>query len=262
MIHLGRSLLRRRFARLMAASVPRNPADHAHTPAAVRARLSQPVANGYLTEWIYGGFDGTVTTFAVVAGVAGAALSPGVTLVLGLANLVADGFSMASGAYLSAKADADRYEALRRLESAEILENPQGGRIEVVEILRQMGIDGAALDVAAKSIMADDRRWVDLMMVGEYGMTATRRSPAMAALSTFAAFSVFGAVPLAPYLLGLQNAFPIATGLTLVAFIGIGALKGIHADRPIVRSVAESLAIGALAAGLAYLVGDLLAGFA
>ena len=66
----------------------------------------------YLGEIVYGGIDGIITTFAIVAASAGAGLSSGVILVLGLANLIADGFSMGTSAYLSSKTkkDQDREE--------------------------------------------------------------------------------------------------------------------------------------------------------
>ncbi len=67
-----------------------------------------PPPDSWLREFVYGGIDGTVTTFAVVAGVAGAGLSPAIVLVLGLANLLGDGFAMAAGNYLSTKADHQR----------------------------------------------------------------------------------------------------------------------------------------------------------
>ena len=66
-------------------------------PATVQDPLS------YMAEFVYGSIDGTITTFAVVAGASGANLSSGIILVLGLANLLADGFSMSAGSYLSMK---------------------------------------------------------------------------------------------------------------------------------------------------------------
>lgn len=75
-----------------------------HTPSAIRARLDKPRGPSLLRDLVYGAIDGTVTTFAVVSGVAGAGLSERVVIILGLANLLADGFSMAVGNYLSTRA--------------------------------------------------------------------------------------------------------------------------------------------------------------
>ena len=64
----------------------------------------------YLPEFVYGGIDGVVTTFAIIAGAIGASLSPSVILILGFANLFADGFSMASSNYLSRKSETEEIQ--------------------------------------------------------------------------------------------------------------------------------------------------------
>ncbi len=76
-----------------------------HTPAAIRRRLEARPSQDYLKDSIYGAIDGAVTTFAVVSSVAGAGLSSGIVIILGLANLLADGFSMASGNFLGTRAE-------------------------------------------------------------------------------------------------------------------------------------------------------------
>lgn len=74
------------------------------------ARL-QPLGTIYLRDLVYGANDGIITTFAVIAGVAGARLSPAVVLVLGLANLLADGFSMGASSYLAVRSEAQALQA-------------------------------------------------------------------------------------------------------------------------------------------------------
>jgi VIT1/CCC1 family predicted Fe2+/Mn2+ transporter len=64
----------------------------------------------YLPEFVYGGTDGAITTFAVVSGVIGASLSSSIILILGFANLFADGFSMAVSNYLSEKSKEDLFK--------------------------------------------------------------------------------------------------------------------------------------------------------
>lgn len=61
----------------------------------------------YLAEFVYGSIDGTVTTFAIVSGTVGAALAPGIVLILGFANVLADGFSMAASNYLAHESELD-----------------------------------------------------------------------------------------------------------------------------------------------------------
>ena len=94
--------------------------EHRHTPDAIAARLEKGPQANYLRDWVFGGIDGAVTTFAIVAGVAGAALSTNVILILGAANLLADGFSMAAGNYSGVKAERDDYERLREMEIRQI----------------------------------------------------------------------------------------------------------------------------------------------
>jgi VIT1/CCC1 family predicted Fe2+/Mn2+ transporter len=72
----------------------------------IRRKISKNLEE-YLSQFVYGGIDGTVTTFAVVAGATGAQLSAGVVIILGFANLIADGFSMGVGSYLSSKSEID-----------------------------------------------------------------------------------------------------------------------------------------------------------
>src|SRR4026209_2190114 len=101
------------------ASVEESPArrmEHEHSIEAIAARLAAGPRNNYLRDWIYGGIDGAVTTFAVVSGVVGAQLSPWIILVMGFANLLADGFSMAASNFLGTRAEQ---EDLSRLEAIE-----------------------------------------------------------------------------------------------------------------------------------------------
>lgn len=230
---------------------------HEHTIEAIRARLSRPAPPSNAADAIYGGFDGTVTTFAVVAGVAGASLSPTVTLILGCANLLGDGFSMAAGAYLSNRAEEQRYATLRDFERLSVAETPEGERREIREILAGMGIRDPALTSATDAMTSTERAWVDLMLLGEYGLTRPRRTSFAAAITTFTAFVLFGAVPLLPFAAGLPEPFLIATATTAVSFVGLGIMKARHASRSLLMSVLETLAVGSVSAGLAYGVGRL-----
>lgn len=83
-----------------------------HQPNAVRARLAGPVKASTLPDAVLGGIDGCVTTFAVVSGAFGAGFSPQVALVLGFANLIADGFSMAVSNYEAGQAQLNQIKLL------------------------------------------------------------------------------------------------------------------------------------------------------
>ena len=229
-----------------------------HTPAAVRERLATMPRASYLRDWVYGGIDGAVTTFAIVAGVVGAELSARVILILGLANLLADGFSMAAGNYSATKSEIDDYARLQAIERHHIAAVPHGEREEVRQLLKRQGISGEALEQATASVTADPDRWINLMMREEYGLASVVRSPTKAALGTFAAFVLSGAIPLLPFALGWSQGFAISIVVTGCVFAVIGALKSRWSLAPAWWSAFETLSIGAAAALVAFVVGNLL----
>lgn len=222
------------------------------------------VGHQYIGEFVYGGLDGIVTTFAVVSGVAGAQLGASVVLILGLANLLADGFSMAVGSYLSTKSEQEYYARERQREAWEIEHFPQGELAEMIEIYRARGYS----EEEARQLMAiqsrDPERWVKVMMVEELGLLEDERNPLLNGLATLVAFIVAGAVPLSIYLLGLlvpiapAVAFPVSLVLSGAALFGLGAAKVLITRMNPLRSGLEMLAVGGLAALLAYVVGALL----
>src|SRR5918993_2054889 len=100
--------------------------EHEHTVEAIGERLAAGPRHNYLRDWIYGGIDGAVTTFAVVTGVVGANLSPAIILILGFANLVADGFSMAASNFLGTRAEHDDIKRIEKIEHRHIEFEPEG----------------------------------------------------------------------------------------------------------------------------------------
>ena len=244
------------------------PVEHSHDPADIAARLEEPFKASYLRDYVYGGIDGAVTTFAIVAGVAGADLSIGVVLVLGLANLVGDGFSMAAGNFSGTRLEAEQQRSLRAMEQRHLDHDPDGEREEVRQLFIRKGFDGEALNAAVEVITAERERWVDFMMVEEHGAPPMERKSLPAAFATFIAFIICGAAPLAPYFLdwvGLFTAptallFQIAAIVTCAVFFAIGSAQGLFVDKPGWRLGLETLATGASAAAIAYAIGWALKG--
>lgn len=235
--------------------------EHGHSTEEIAARLAAPKGRGYLRDFIYGGIDGTVTTFAIVAGVAGAGLSHGVILALGIANVLADGFSMAASNYSGTMAEKDSIERLRALEIRHIRDHPDGEREEVRQILAAKGLSGDVLDGAVESVTADNATWIALMMQEEHGIASVDPAPLRAALATFAAFLLCGLVPLLPFLFGMAEPFTWASAMTGCVFFAIGAVQSRWSLRPWWRAGLETLAIGGTAAGIAYGVGHLVKGW-
>lgn len=217
----------------------------------------------YLPEGVYGSIDGIVTTFAVVAGAAGANLGIDIVIILGLANLFADGLSMSIGSYLSKKSEQDNYEKHRRIEAWEIENLPDVERKEIEDIYRAKGFDGMELEMVVNRITSNKQVWLDTMMKDELGMTLEQKSPIKAGFCTLAAFVIAGAIPLITYVLVFSGSasidpFIVSMIVTALAFMLIGYLKTYVTQAPLLKSIFETLTLGASAAIVAYLLGSYL----
>ncbi len=235
--------------------------EHGHGRDEIAARLANASnTSTRLRDAVYGGLDGAVTTFAIVAGVQGAGLPTGVIVALGLANVLADGFSMAAGNYSGTKAELEDYRRLRAVEERHIAEVPEGEREELRQILARKGLDGKLLEDATAAISARRSTWIDMMLVEEYGVSPIDPRPLAAASVTFGAFLLAGMIPLLPYLAGLTDAFAVSIAATAAVFFAIGAAKARWSLAAWWRSGTETLAIGGVAATLAFAVGSLFQG--
>jgi vacuolar iron transporter family protein len=232
--------------------------EHEHSPSAIAKRLADGPKINYLRDWVYGGIDGAVTTFAIVAGAVGADLQVRVVLILGVANLLADGFSMAAANFSGTRTENEDYDRLRRMEERHIRLYPDGEREEIRQIYRNKGFRGGRLDALVDLITSRTENWIDTMLVEEHGLALVRRSAWIAAASTFTAFVLCGCVPLLPFVFGLPSAALLATVTTALVFFGIGSFKSMWSTYSWWRSGTETLIIGMAAALLAYLVGRVL----
>ena len=218
----------------------------------------------YISEFVYGGIDGAITTFAVVAGAEGASLGISVVVILGLANLIADGFSMSVGNFFSTKAEMDAYERHRQVEYWEVDNLREKEVQEIREIYEAKGFKGALLEQVVEVITADKDVWVDTMMKEELEMVKSDKAPYKTAGMTFISFIIVGSVPLLSYVFvgsgpAIQNdLFLYSCILTAVALAIVGSFKSFVTEKNMFIGIFETLFLGGLAALLAYFVGDIL----
>ena len=241
----------------------------AHTPEDIKRSPELHKRSGsYIGDVVFGAIDGSITTFAVVSGVAGAALSENIVIILGLANLFADGFSMAVGNYLSSKSDIEFAQKERKREEWEVENYPEGEIQEIRAIFRAKGFEGKALEDAVKTITSNKKLWVDTMMAEELNIIEENISPKKRGLVTFVSFALVGSIPLMPYLLSFFSeivrgmVFQLSIILTFIAFFLVGSAKIYVTGKNWFKSGMETLLVGGAAAIIAYAIGYLLRGLA
>jgi VIT1/CCC1 family predicted Fe2+/Mn2+ transporter len=214
-----------------------------------------------LSEFVYGGIDGIVTTFAVVAASAAAGLEPGIILVLGFSNLLADGISMGVSAYLAERSEVDQYRKQRRHVVSLFDSNLEKATNRVKTQLKKYGFEGGQLNSAADQI-ASSKKAPEFLLKEQHGLASEPSNAKAVGMITFLSFLAIGIVPLLAYLFDFvsdgpaKSLFLQTTLLAAVAFTFIGWLKSKVAHAPIYKSVMETLVLGAIAAGAAYAVGN------
>ncbi len=238
--------------------MPHRTLEHSHEPEQIAERLAQGPAPSYLRDWIYGGIDGAITTFAIVSGVVGADMPTRAVLILGVVNILADGFSMAAANFTSTRSEIEAYEHTRRMEERHVELHPEGEREEVRQIFEAKGFAGRDLERAVGVITAERERWVATMMTEEHGLPPVTRSAPVSAAVTFLAFVLCGAVPILPFAIGLPYPVPLSIVMTGLVFFAIGSVRSRWSPKAWWYAGAETTIIGLAAAGVAYLAGAFL----
>lgn len=232
-----------------------------HSPELIRQRLQQTPRSETVSDAVLGGIDGCVTTFAIVSGVVGAGLPSAVAVILGFANLIADGFSMGVSNYESHRSRREYLDSLRRMEERHIDVVPEGEREEIRQIYRAKGFDGDVLETIVATITQDRELWIETMLAEEHGLQKSQARPLVSGAVTFAAFVGVGTMPLLPFLRAETDAqanFVTSAAIAAAMFFLIGVAKSVMLDQPRIISGLRSLLTGGTAAGLAFYTGYLL----
>lgn len=218
------------------------------------------VGGAYLKDIVYGANDGIITTFAVVAGVAGASLDSNVVILLGIANLLADGFSMAASNYLGSKSERDYALRERHTEELELHHEPDEEYSEMIGYLRRKGYAKKDAEALIPLLSKNKEFWLDIMTREELGVHPPEKDgqPRRAARATFFAFVLAGAVPLLPYVLNVGGSlFGLAVAGTAASLFIVGALRCLLTNQRWYKAGLEMLTVGGIAACIAYGMGYL-----
>ncbi len=225
-------------------------------------------ASDTVRDIVIGMSDGLTVPFALAAGLTGVVKGMEqveyptlIVLTGGLAEVAAGSIAMGLGGYLAARTDAEHYAAELAREERETIEIPQEEAEEVAKVFREYGLDEATVGTVTAAVCADQKRWVDFMMRFELGLekpdpTRARRSALTIAIS----YIVGGLIPLAPYLIFLHDLTYALLGsvvVTALALLVFGYVKGLYTTQRPIRGAWQTLLVGGLAAGAAFLLASL-----
>jgi vacuolar iron transporter family protein len=214
-----------------------------------------------IRDIVIGMSDGLTVPFALAAGLSGAVASSHIVVTAGLAEIAAGSIAMGLGGYLAAKSDAEHYASERVREEREVVAVPDLEAREVEEIFASFGLTPQECAPVVETLRQRPKSWVDLMMRMELGLEEPDPKRALAsALTIGGAYIIGGSIPLAPYIFlpVAQTALLVSVAVTLVALLLFGAFKGYFTGQPPLRSGLQTLLIGGLAAGAAFLIARLI----
>lgn len=219
----------------------------------------------YLKEIVFGGTDGIVTTFAVVAGFSGAQATIGgspiplfIVLLFGFANLTADAASMGIGNFLSVRANQDLYRKEADKERHEVDNHSEMEQAETVVILTKKGFNKQDAQTITNLYAKNKPYWVEFMMRDELNIqNPLSDNPFFTGLATTIAFMFFGLIPLIPYIItpGTRDLFQLSTIFTGTSLLLLGLLRYKVTRHSLARGVGETVLLGGLSATIAYIVG-------
>lgn len=216
----------------------------------------------YLADFVYGANDGIITTFAVVTGAVGASIAPGVIVILGIANLFADGFSMGASSFLSTISERNLHASIRQEQEYDIEYHPDIAREEVRSILKKWNVPREILEKLTSVFTRKKTIWRDFIMKHEFDVPEEGNDkPFQHGLATFTAFVIAGFLPILPYILHIGNEhqrFIISIIMTCITLFGVGASQSLLTNKKWwLKSGGNMLLVGGIAACISYGVGFL-----
>jgi VIT1/CCC1 family predicted Fe2+/Mn2+ transporter len=217
------------------------------------------VAGGWLRPAVFGAMDGLVSNFALIAGVAGGLGSDhrSEVVLAGIAGLAAGAFSMAAGEYTSVASQSEHTRAEIEVERREILAKPRAEQAELAQMYADRGIDPDLAIAIAEQVHADPGLALQVHTREEMGVDPDNLpSPVVAAVSSFVSFAIGASLPVVPYVVGATTLVPSLV-ISLLALFACGAVVSRVTTRSWWFGGVRQLVLGGLAAGLTFVIGDL-----
>jgi VIT1/CCC1 family predicted Fe2+/Mn2+ transporter len=212
---------------------------------------------------VIGMSDGLTVPFALAAGLSGAVSSSGLVLIAGVAEMAAGSIAMGLGGFMAARSEEEHYRVELKREQHEIATVPEHEAEEVRRVFGEYGLEGDALERATAAITSRPDVWLNFMMRLELGLQAPDpRRALQSALTIGGAYIAGGMVPLAPYAFALpiQTALLVSVAVTLVALLIFGAVKARFTGVPLVRGALQTMLVGGIAAGAAFVIARAVSG--
>ena len=211
---------------------------------------------GWISGAIYGANDGLAAVFGIVAGVSGATGGSSFVLTAGLSGAVASGLSMATGAYLASRSEAEVAAANVARERREIEETPQE-EIEELSLFYQLkGVDEATANLIAERVSKDPEAMLRAQVAEELGGTAGGPDPLQSAAAAGISTFIGAMVPVIPFffLHGIRGVI-VAFAVSLIAHFLVGASKSLFTLRKWWSAGLEMTLAGVIVGGVTYGIG-------
>jgi VIT1/CCC1 family predicted Fe2+/Mn2+ transporter len=208
-------------------------------------------------DLVIGMSDGLTVPFALAAGLSGAVDTTRIIVTAGLAEIAAGAIAMGLGGYLAAQSEAEHYHAERQREVTEVTEKPEAEVTETAEVFRSYGVTEEESRPIVDALRTRPEAWVDFMMRFELGLEQPDpRRAVVSALTIAGAYIAGGCIPLGPYMLSAtaSAALGVSVALTLMALGVFGYVKGHFTGTPPWRSALQTVLIGGVAAGVAFVI--------
>lgn len=218
-------------------------------------------ANETVRDIVIGMSDGLTVPFALAAGISGAGAQTRIVVLAGLAEIAAGSIAMGLGGYLAARTDSEHYLTEQRRENWEIDHLPEREKEEVAEVFRDYGMQDIHIQPIIDAMSKNRKQWLDFMMRFELGLeTPDPRRARVSALTIGISYIVGGFIPLSPYMLihGLTTALMVSVIVTLIALFLFGYIKGRFTGAKPLKSGLQTVLVGGLAAGVAFVLARLI----